>query len=227
MQGDIDSLFESMAPQQSAAQAGVLTGNDNWRKSFFFRSFRHKAPNSSSIVVVRYTSNGELVTVGDYPEEHRFILTGASMSRVENVQLLQTFGDDQTIVQTGGARPQIWQFKGVLRNEARESQIVSTFLDDGSTKYEYAGDGDWRNGFSEAYDNHLRASQLVRRGQFLELRVGDMFVYGYIFSLTMNETSENDLMVPFNMQFFVRNVRVPGYVDINSQLARLESTDPQ
>lgn len=227
LQKGIETLTSTEVPVHFASASGVLIGNDNWRKSFFYRSFQHKTPRSASIAVVQYNTSGELVSVPDFPEEHRFIVTTSSMSYAENVQILQTFGEDKDILQTFGSRPQIWQLQGVLRNEQRETNLTTVFQEDGSSEVVFSGDGDWANGLVDAYESHLRASQLVRRGQFLEFRISDKLIHGYLLSLNLQESAQNDLMIPFSMDFFVRAVKVPGLIEANRATTKLESTDPK
>lgn len=199
-----------------------LIGSDNFNKSFFYRSFLPKEPRSASIAVMRYDSRGDRVYVSGVPEEHRFIISSISMTRAENVQIMQTFGEDLDILQTFGAQPQIWQFRGSLRNERRDPRRVRVWMDDGTYTDVMAGDGDWRNGFVEAYTSNLRASQLVRRGRFLELTVGDMLVYGYIINLSIVEVAQMEMSVEFQMDFFVRDVQIPDRLEIPELSTQLD-----
>jgi hypothetical protein len=225
IQASLDEIFNESG-SASAGRSGALLGADNLRKSFFYRSWKPKASRNASLTVVRYTDSGTMEVVPDEENgliEHRFVLTESMMQRSENIAVMQTFGEDPDLLLTFGANPQMWSFQGVLRNERRLNQPIVVIQEDGSRTVEFAGDGDWTNGFVEAYNTNLRASVLVRRGYFLHLALGDLDVFGYITSLNVMEHGQNDIMSTFRMDFFVRQVIMPGHTLGSSFTSVLDS----
>lgn len=111
-----------------------------------------------------------------------FLLTNISYGFNERMQLHQLFGDHVAAF-AFGASPVVLSIQGMLIDD----------IDNG-----------WFPRFVIAYQDYLRATQLGRNFELLQLIVPNAIFTGVITNVQFQQNADNDVLIPFSMQFLVR-----------------------
>jgi hypothetical protein len=118
-----------------------------------------------------------------------FMITNASQQRVENFQIMQTFG--KTYLFFFGEKPTSVAIQGYLLNSR---------------------DFNWRNDFLRNYQEVLRASKATAEGRIAVLAYDDFVIQGYILNLSIADDNEMRELSRFTFEFLVKKIDiVPSY----------------
>lgn len=111
------------------------------------------------------------------------LITNVSYSFVEKTQLHETFGDS-LVLYAFGMSPIALNISGVVMDDL---------------------DNNWFVKLIYAYNDFIRATKLAKNFEIVRLDMPDATFIGSILNLSINRDSGNDALVPFSMQFLVRN----------------------
>jgi hypothetical protein len=111
-----------------------------------------------------------------------FFLTVANEPFQEIMQVDKVMSDDYVAFFYGTQPPQ-FQYSGMLLNSLQDDQ---------------------RSGFARAYQQMLRGTQLARRGALARLRYASVIVSGVMTAQQQTLNAENEMAVPFNFTFLVK-----------------------
>ncbi len=131
-----------------------------------------------------------------------FLLQSMQESRMEKMQVVQTFG--APFVFFFGEHPRMIAGSGVLLNTE---------------------DFNWRAEFLENYDQYLRGTRCVENVARVTLAWQDIVVEGYFIKCDIVETSENSNLVRMEFQMFLtnyQNVSRIGYSQFPSSSAEID-----
>lgn len=118
-----------------------------------------------------------------------FLIQSVQMQLQEKVQVSETLSDNY-VAYTFGQSPPIWAFQGVLINTVQDDQASNMF---------------------RLYSQILRATQMARRQKSMSMSFDSYVVNGVMMNLTMNLTSQNEVMVPFSFQLLVKRVFITNF----------------
>lgn len=107
-----------------------------------------------------------------------WILTGVQESRVEKTQLMETFGGN--FLYTYGQKPLVLSFTGQLLNTPHYN---------------------WRQIFTQNWDQYFRASRLVDMGARMYLVFDDVLVEGYGLNMSISQSAQMPGLLPFSFTF--------------------------
>jgi len=117
----------------------------------------------------------------------KFILQSITENRTEKVQILETFGESAAI-SFFDMRTRVYQISGTLI-EANGGPKINHYK--------------WASAFKHFYENHLRATQLARKGKIAVLTVQENSIYCYPISLNISGVASNPHLVTFSMHIIV------------------------
>jgi hypothetical protein len=118
-----------------------------------------------------------------------FLIQSVQMQLQEKVQVSETLSDNY-VAYTFGQSPPMWSFQGVLINTVQDDQASNMF---------------------RLYSQILRATQMARRQKSMSMSFDSYVVNGVMTNLTMNLTSQNEVMVPFSFQLLVKRVFITNF----------------
>lgn len=118
-----------------------------------------------------------------------FLIQSVQMQMQEKVQVSETLSDNY-VAYTFGQSPPMWAFQGVLINTVQDDQASNMF---------------------RLYSQILRATQMARRQKSMSMSFDSYVVNGVMTNLTMNLTSQNEVMVPFSFQLLVKRVFITNF----------------
>lgn len=111
------------------------------------------------------------------------LITDVSYQFVEKTQINETFGDSITVYAFGSA-PVVLNISGVVVDDL---------------------DNNWFVKLIHVYKDFIRATALAKHFEIARLDMPDASYIGSVLSLSLSKNSANDALVPFSMQFLVRN----------------------
>lgn len=117
-----------------------------------------------------------------------FFLSQAQESFQEVMQLDKVLADDY-VAFFYGQTPPVFQYTGMLLNSMQDDQ---------------------RTGFARAYNALLRGTQLARRGALARLRYDSVIVSGVLIATSQTLTADNEMAVPFQFSFLVKEYVLVG-----------------
>lgn len=112
-----------------------------------------------------------------------FLITDMSFGMSEKVQINETFGDSLTVMAFGAA-PIVLNISGVVFDDI---------------------DNDWFVRLIYAYKDYIRATKLAKNFELVRLDMPGSSFIGTVLNLNVQQNSQNDAFIPFNMQFLVRS----------------------
>jgi hypothetical protein len=142
---------------------------------------------------VRYATSGiedasvyhDLIGITNQSKGYdRFLLVSCDVSYSEKVQIMTTFGDNE-VVYFFGKNPVVMNLQGMLIDSLTN---------------------DWLGPFVQLYQTFLRGTQLAKNFEMIELVLPNMKVIGSILSLSHQQNSARDTDIPFNMQFYAKQI---------------------
>jgi hypothetical protein len=113
---------------------------------------------------------------------HNFILQDVQEQRQENLQIVQTFGDNFAFFY--GQKPVVIQCSGMLIN---------------------TGDFNWKNEWLYNYENFLRGTRCVENRARVYLGFDDTLVEGYMLTTNFAFSKDSPYLCPFGFQILVTN----------------------
>ena len=111
------------------------------------------------------------------------LITDISYQFMERTQINETFGDSITVYAFGSA-PVVLNISGVVVDDL---------------------DNNWFVKLIHVYKDFIRATALAKHFEIARLDMPDASYIGSVLSLNVSKNSANDALVPFSMQFLVRN----------------------
>jgi len=111
------------------------------------------------------------------------LITDISYQFMEKTQINETFGDSITVYAFGSA-PVVLNISGVVVDDL---------------------DNNWFVKLIHVYKDFIRATALAKHFEIARLDMPDASYIGSVLSLNLSKNSANDALVPFSMQFLVRN----------------------
>jgi hypothetical protein len=117
-----------------------------------------------------------------------FFLTGISSSMSEKTQVTQVFGDTE-VVYYFGKNPVSFEFSGMLIDSP---------------------DNNWFVQWMEMYDTFLRGTQLARNYELCKIILPNMEVVGSVTAMSWQQSSMNDVQIPFSFSFLAKSVSPTG-----------------
>lgn len=111
------------------------------------------------------------------------LITDISYQFMEKTQINETFGDSITVYAFGSA-PVVLNIRGVVVDDL---------------------DNNWFVKLIHVYKDFIRATALAKHFEIARLDMPDASYIGSVLSLNLSKNSANDALVPFSMQFLVRN----------------------
>lgn len=188
---------EAMKATPSSTQ--LLKGDQlDFRKTSFFvpRSYEDFEPSFLSLHSINGSdtslgkiNNNDLPSLDDPFENgyifNQFCVTGINETYNEKYQLVDTLSEGQ-ILFIFGRRPEVWTLSGLLINDKIHNQVAK---------------------FRELWENHIRAGVLANKNQYLKITspISSIEINCYPLGLSIFTSVENENIVPFNMQFYLRN----------------------
>lgn len=118
-----------------------------------------------------------------------FLIQSVTMQLQEKVQVSETLSDNY-VAYVFGQSPPMWAFQGALINTVQDDQASNMF---------------------RLYTQILRATQMARRQKSMSLSFDSYVVNGVMTNLSMNLTSQNELLVPFSFQLLVKRVFITNF----------------
>lgn len=152
---------------------------DDQLRSFLTGLQRAKADSTTLMLAKTLAGTGRAGTGYGYID---FLLQGVSMQLTEKMEVVEFVGDDWTTYYYGQAAP-IFNFSGCLLNTLQDDQANAMF---------------------RLYRDMLRGSALARIGNALRIRYSGFLATGYVSSMAMTLTADNENALQFNFPMVVK-----------------------
>jgi len=171
-----------------------LSGIKIKENRFAFLSIRQASTDGNLVPISMRDSSAP----GGYSQAtHNFILQDVQEQRQENLQIVQTFGDNFAFFY--GQKPIVIQCSGMLINTV---------------------DFNWKNEWLYNYENFLRGTRCVENRARVYLGFDDTLVEGYMLTTNFAFSKDSPYLCPFGFQILVTNqVDLSSY---NSPVTRAE-----
>jgi hypothetical protein len=114
----------------------------------------------------------------------KFLVTSVSAGMDEKVQVMEVFGDNEVAYYFGRA-PMIFTISGSLIDSS---------------------DNGWFTQWLETYQGAFRGTQLAKNFEMLKLVLPNMILIGSMTNCNWQQTSDNDVNIPFSFQFLVKSL---------------------
>lgn len=128
------------------------------------------------------------------------LITDVSYQFMEKTQINETFGDSITVYAFGSA-PVVLNISGVVVDDL---------------------DNNWFVKLIHVYKDFIRATALAKHFEIARLDMPDASYIGSVLSLNLSKNSANDALVPFSMQFLVRNYQFNSTQAISPDVMKSE-----
>lgn len=126
-----------------------------------------------------------------------FILQSMQLGFNEKAQIIQTFGDAETVYYFGRSPTTI--------------SLSGTLIDD--------IDNDWFVRFISGYNEFLRGTQLAQRFELVKLYTHNATFTGTIMNLSYAQNSNNDAAIQFNCTFLIKTFEYHSSYQYDKELA--------
>jgi hypothetical protein len=157
------------------------------------------APNSSAAAALAERVRGKLIGKDGERTEGltEFLVQTMQVGFNEKVQVMQTFGDAETVYYFGRT-PTTLSITGVLLDDL---------------------DNDWFVRFITAYNSFLRGTQLAKNFELVELSTNNATFTGTFMNLQFNQNSQNDAYIPFSCTLLIKSFEYHSNYQFDDELA--------